>query len=236
MLLIFICNTSIGRVGNVGFRLQHVIQEASLEAKALIFARKSEELKNFNSNKYEFFSRFLNLLRIFFFKNFDAAYWDNRIFELMAKVFFRRIAIGRLKHSQAQRKIVYVTWYYYNEMLAYKRCGCEIVFDLPIASYSHAMSISALSGGAYPVVENKRLLKLEQDCLNVADQIIVPSFFVKKGLTEHNNLAPDKISVVPFGVDFKKFFSVRKRNMQKTGLKFLFYWSSKFQKRPQYFA
>ena len=83
------------------------------------------------------------------------------------------------------------------------------------------MSISALSGGAYPVVENKRLLKLEQDCLNVADQIIVPSFFVKKGLTEHNNLAPDKISVVPFGVDFKKFFSVRKRNMQKTGLKFL---------------
>ena len=55
MLLIFICNTSIGKVGNVGFRLQHVIQEASLEAKALIFARKSEELKNFNSNKYEFF-------------------------------------------------------------------------------------------------------------------------------------------------------------------------------------
>lgn len=218
----FICNTSLGKVGNIGFRLNYIISEVPEKDNLFIFSRRTNHHKNHNSNIYEFFSRFLNFVRIFLFRKFDSAYWDNKIFEFLCFLLFRRVVYGLSNTADAKRPLIYVTWYYKNEMRAYKNQNCRVIFDLPIASLSHALAISEESSGRYDLVIEQKKLKLEQEAFELADKIIVPSDFVKEGLEKFNKITPEKISVIPFGVDFEEFFVKRNRNFKTTGLKFLF--------------
>lgn len=211
-----VSNSSIGKRGNIGYRASKIIEEAYDRSwKIYIFARRSVKYKNYNVNFYEILSRFLNFIRIYVIRRFDHVKVDSFLFQLLEKYLARRklrnIGPGVLIHL----------WGPYNTILQYyKKNGYRIILDVPIACELHANEIFKNKRFHTPV--NEFIQLHEKEAYRLADKIIVPSAFVADGILRHYPINPRKVSIVPFGVDYEKFYKNRIETRKTQGLTFIF--------------
>lgn len=215
--LYIVINSSIGKIGNVGFRTAEIIKELDRDKYSLlVFARFSKIVKNLNFNSYEFFSRGLNFLRIYFFRTFDSAKFDNHIFEMLEKF----IAQTKVLEGRFSKRIIHLWSPHYCQMIFYKNLGYKIILDVPIATFLHANAIAKETDYSFDL--DVGLVEQERAALRLSDIIIAPSMFVKKGIICHYGIAESKVKVVPFGVDYSKFYVQRKLSKKKDGLTYIF--------------
>lgn len=211
-----VTNSSIGKRGNIGYRASKIIDEAYKRGwKVYIFSRRSTKYKNLNMNSYEMISRFLNFLRIYIWRRFNHVVVDNFLFQLLEKYLARRkirkLRLGLLIHS----------WGPYTKILEYyKKNGSKIILDVPIACQPHAAEI--FRNPKFNLLISKFTELNEKKAFNIVDKIIVPSQFVADGIIRHYSINPGKISIVPFGVDYKKFYSQRIYTKKTKDLIFIF--------------
>ncbi len=206
-------------MGNIGYRSAKILKEIeSRNIKAYVFARKAIGYSNLNINVYEFISRALNFIRIYVIRRFNHRKIDDFIFQLLEKKLARKKII-RLR----DKPIVHIWGPYIDLMKYYKNNGYKIILDVPIAFNLHAVEI--FKDTRYDIsrqTDIKDYSNQEQVALNLADKIIVPSNFVADGIIKNYSVPLSKLEIIPFGVEYKKFYVNRRYKKNGDGLKFIF--------------
>ena len=214
-----VLNSSVGVRGNVGWRAGYIIDELMLrEHFVSIFSRYSDS--RFNNNMYGFnqyvhFSRFLNALRIYVYRNFDSRNIDNLFFSIVDRLMHSKFT----KPNNAKKNVLHI-WEFIPEIIhRYRRDNFRVILDIPIAPSLYSQYLNEKYPSLYTFSGNSILVDKERLCLQLADLIIAPSDFVSYVLEDFYHIPKQKIIIIPFGSEVgKNSYKV----LNKTGIDFCF--------------
>jgi starch synthase len=101
-----------------------------------------------------------------------------------------------------------------------KKNNITCIYELPIAHYTLLKSILTEEARLFPEFASSLIslnepawkLRKKDAELNLADQIFVPSDFVKKSITDATNISPEKIHINPYGAPVESFYPAEKKD------------------------
>lgn len=207
MKLLFISNTILGKRGNIGYRLQYLIDE--IDSKEIFIISRGEcgpkTLINYILSKFiEFICRVLNAIRIYLWRDFPQKVVERKIFF----IYFLIVFYKNFKKTN-NTEILYTTDMNSHILKFCKKRGMKIILDMPIAPSNYAETMRLIWGDI--LSGNPSELESESYSLNLADDIIVPSEFVSQEVS----LVTDNsaIHIIPFGVNLDAFSSSHFRSL-----------------------
>ena len=212
--IIHLCNSKIGKIGNIGLRTAKIIALLNSNNINNFSVSRNSIFKSKNYFTYGVFSQIpsvLNYIRTKFFKNFDHKYYDLLIFKIFIKFYLKKIKIN-------SNSIIHVWDMIPEVLLKLKKKGSKIVLDVPIAPFRYSQTISDELYPKYNDEQSNLIISAELKSFNLADIILAPSIFVKNEIMKYNILS-DKIKIIEFGAivdDFDKSF------IKKDSLNFCF--------------
>lgn len=214
-----VLNSSVGVRGNIGWRTGYIIDELiRREHFVSIFSRYSvSRFKNHmhGFNQYVYFSRFLNALRIYLYRNFDSRTIDNIIFSFLEQLLHSKCIIP----NKTKKNILHIWEFLPDIIYRYKRDNFRIVLDIPIAPSLYSQYLNEKYPSLYAYSGNSNLVDRERLCLQLADLIIAPSDFVSYVLEDFYHIPKQKIIIIPFGSEIGKNSY---RVLNKSGIDFCF--------------
>lgn len=208
--VLFVANTVIGRRGNIGYRLQKIIDNLETDEYASI----SREGFQCNENQTpkilrylitQFF-RALNAIRIYVWREFPQKIIERNVFFLL---FLTNYLLHREKLKGI--KVVHLTDLDPRIIKFSQKRGIRVILDIPIAPSSYVEELNNKYGKL--LAGNSSELKQELSAIKTADHILVPSEFVQAEVLKLNQEA--SVELLPFGVDIEQFSPLPDRPSMK---------------------
>ena len=198
--ILFVSNSVIGRRGNIGYRVEKIIRELEPSEYAIVsregYRCSKKETSKIIRNITTHIFRSLSIIRIYLWRGFPQKVVERNLFYL-----FFLLCYSINNRDLKLVKVVYLTESSPKILSFFKKRDVKVILDLPIAPSSYVEDLNKRYGTL--LAGNPSELKHELQSLRTADQILVPSEFVKNEVLKIYPLAP--INLVPFGVDFEKF-------------------------------
>ncbi|MCA2015711.1 glycosyltransferase [Vibrio tritonius] len=201
MKVLFIVNSFMGKPGNVGFRINKIIENGSIQDATVI----SRGVYGYRNNRFSYysmgflghFSRALNGFRIYFLKNFKSRLYDKFLFEIFC---FLALNINEFKRKdRTVRSVAHVMEFSPKIISWLKERNYHVILDVPIAPTTYVKKLKKFE--VYKQFSDTSYMeKYERRSFELADLITVPSQFVKNEIVELG-ISEDKIKIIPFGVD-----------------------------------
>ncbi len=193
---ILLCvNSDFAKGNSIGFRFFHVAKKLKKQGNNVQVIARSNYSKDFlviTPWYTHYFSRLLNALRIYILPWFDHRNIDVLVFDLFVLKQLKKIDINTIDTfffgEFAARSISYL-----------KKQGKEVILDLPIGHSGYSKYLLEQKNIRVGIGVEKEVPAYLDKTLNLIDQVIVPSDFVKMTLT-HSSVKNIKTSIVPFGV------------------------------------
>ena len=203
--IIIISNTSFGTPGNIGFRLNHIIENTN-DFNFKVFARYYKK-NNLNTNLYLFISRFFSFLRQKVFTNKNIRFFDEYLFE---RLFFLFVTFRWFLNPNRLPELAHISGYYPSLMLFLKKRGIPIVLDVAILPNSCLIELGNQYSDKYLKNPELRLEKRERECFDLAEKILCPSKFVHQKMSAVYPEYQEKMVVIPFGVNSGKYGQIKR--------------------------
>ena len=195
--LIMISNTSFGRPGNIGYRLNKIVENKN-DYDVTIFARYAKN-KNLNINAYVIFSRFLSLLKKRFFIKKNVRFYDEVVFEFL---FLCIMPVRYIFKSNSKPMVAHVSGFYPSIMKYFQKNNIKTVLDIAILPNLCIKLLDNKYSEAYLNQPEIQIENREKICLELADKIICPSKFVYANINAMFPQYSSKMKIIPFGTDF----------------------------------
>ena len=214
MKILLVVNSDIGRKGTIGFRFGKIaefLKEKNVSFTLIARSNYQENLKVISPFYKNYFSRFLNAIRIYLFPSFFHRKYD--------VYFFDQFVLNFLKKIEIDFDIAFFGDYLFRSISFLKEKKVKIGLDLPMA---HPIYHKFLEEKNLFLDEKfKRIPDFLKKSIEKADFLVAPSLFVKETLIMAKVEKP--VEVVPFGVDLPKNFSEKEIEKRlKFPLKFIF--------------
>lgn len=195
--IFIVCNSYIGRSGNVGLRVGRLASELSHSYSVQVLSRGGgcQGAKNFYLLGLGIAMRMLNAFRMYIYKDFKSRLFDMWLFHLFSWLVFR-LFLSRLIQKG---DVLYITEPNSRLIKLFKRSGCHVLLDLPIAPASYVSRLICEAGEDLGLSNVSYLERFELDAIADACVVICPSDFVRDEVAKLNGSV--LLEVVPFGVD-----------------------------------
>ena len=204
-------NTSMGRTGNIGFRLSNLVK-SNTHFDVQVFARYDDKKKNLNFNIYVLFSKFLSLLRQKVFINTNIRFIDEQVFEIL---FLIIVPLRWFLKINPRAELAHISGYYPKAMLYLKANNIVTLLDVAILPNSCLKTLKNEYSEAYLKSPEFLIEKKERECFKLADAIVCPSSFVYEKMVEVYPEYKNKISIVPFGISPAKLKPTKNKKYSK---------------------
>lgn len=218
-LYFFIVNSELKKNGSVGMRAEKIINFLTKKKfnKIVVISRDKKYLdKNIQHYSYFYFSfflKFLKFLRIFINKNISDRYFESIFLD-----FYSSYVLSKITENYSSKKIISFEFTPGLVKKAKKR-NFDFIQDIQIMPIRYSLELSKKG-----IIKNipksffyKKLKDREDFILENSTRIVCPSSFIEKKLsfyTRNKNL-----DVCYFGVDLKKFKSLKNDNLIKKNIK-----------------
>lgn len=202
LFVLNVINSIVGKRGNIGFRLNYVIDaQRSANINSITIAR-GDVTNNpdiLSMGPFSYLLRGVNYLSKAYFRRLNGRMIDIALFNIY---FIYGYYLFVKPREYDVKKIAHVC-----ESSAFitsflKRRGYVIIYDVPIAPSSYVNKI--IKNGITKHLEyNSFLDRQERQCFDLADKIITPSKFVYNEIIELG-ISEEKVTIIPFGFEPKE--------------------------------
>jgi glycosyltransferase involved in cell wall biosynthesis len=198
-MILIIINSDVGKIGNIGFRLHQILKLLDKKQVQYTVICRGCNDKNLNGKiismgYFSFFCHFLNLIRRLFFKNFNSAKINLRLFE-----FFTICSLKFVDMNNVKKVYLWEISSVLANLLSKKFIVTEFVMS-PV-KFSHSQMGS--------IIDRENLHK-EKEVVKKSSLLIAPSKFVYKQL---NLLYKKNIKLVYFGSNY--FYKKKTKHLYK---------------------
>jgi glycosyltransferase involved in cell wall biosynthesis len=206
MKVLYICNSDLGKHGNIGFRTYHVAKEAYRRGylkKIICRGSAAKDLPQEKIEKVNFWYRPFNLMLSgisqYLIKKFPARNIQLNLFDwLVAR---------KLRKKRIKADVLHIYEYATKVIREAKKQGMKVVLDTQMAHGKKGAEIFNLNRKHF----------IETKSSQMADKIVASSDFVVQSYVEAG-VPREKLARIPHGVDLKRFNVKKKDNGKFTCL------------------
>ncbi|EJB8583599.1 glycosyltransferase family 4 protein [Vibrio parahaemolyticus] len=204
MKVIFVVNSFVNKVGNVGYRIGKIIDKAHMSGSDVtVVARGSEninsDIKRHTPGVLGNIPRLIKAIQIHLFKGLNYRYIDIKIFEFYFLFVFYILMKEQRKYKG--KKIAHLVEPSPVILKHLKKYNFIVILDLAIAPSSYVKCLKE-KGQGNGFFYNEKIDKYERACIKLSSYIATPSQFV---FEEVNKIGTDAhLFIEPFGVDRKE--------------------------------
>lgn len=221
MKILLIANSDFGRKGTIGFRFFKIAENLyQNKVDFEIIARRNYSNFRVQIPFYKnYLARICRAIQIYFFSNFHYRKLEVSLFD--------QFVLSQLKKTKIDFSLAHFGEYLPRSISYLKKQQVKILLDTPIAHPSYALYLQ--SKGFILDEKIEHIPNFLKKSIELADLLIVPSFFVKETLEIAGVKKP--VEIVPFGTDLPQNFSEKdiKERLVKP-LKFIFAGNVNFRK------
>lgn len=229
--ILYLVNSKLGVAGNIGFRIEKVMQRAESEGHQVVsFSRRRsaslDKTKNLDMGWCSELPRILNGVRIYLWPSLRSRYWDYHLFEWLEKK-----NESRLLSLVGAQPVVHMAEINPHIMRLWQQRGAKVILDMPIAPQAYVERLGLEHGAIEGLTCDNFLRDREFEAFQQADLILAPSPFVAEEIKKLG-ISLEKIKVVPFGVDVERTQRSAAKDLHQ-GIDFCFAGVGNFRKGLQ---
>ena len=211
-----------GKNSSIGFRSQKILDYYEDKIDITVICRSNKTL---NKKKIwtiiisYYFSRIFSFITIYVFSNFPARKYELNIFNILSLPY---IILHFIKNKNKKR--VFHSWDTSLWLLQIvKKLEYKIIKDCAMTPAKISLIESNRNPSFYlDKKTSNKTLKDEKSIFDISKIIISPSKFTTKFIIDEYHILPEKLKTIPFGVNFKKFSTSKKRKFNNKLIRFGF--------------